>query len=67
MDPGAALTDLTGLDLRLLRVSKRLSVQAVAMTAGVSPSRISQIEHARRPGTRATDRYLRGLLAAATR
>jgi transcriptional regulator with XRE-family HTH domain len=59
-----AFDDFTGLDLRLLRVSRRLTVQAVAATIGVSPSRISQIERSRHVDRRQTDRYVRAILTA---
>ena len=64
MAPVAA-TVTTGMDLRLLRTSHRLTVSAVASAAGWSRSRGSAIEATERPTRRAIARYLVAIQAAA--
>jgi transcriptional regulator with XRE-family HTH domain len=55
----------TGLELRLVRVSRRVSIAGVARRAGLSRQRIQAIEGSDRPTSRAVRRYLAALEAAA--
>ena len=57
---------ITGLDLRLMRVSRAGGIRQreVAAAYGVSPERIRNIENTPRPTARACSRYLRALEAA---
>ena len=55
---------LTGDDLRLLRVSRRLTATAVARHYGASPSRVTNVESTTRPTRKAVQRYLAALSAA---
>jgi transcriptional regulator with XRE-family HTH domain len=52
---------MTGMDLRLLRVSKRIKAQDVAAAMGVTHGRVSQIEAQVRVNERTTLRYLTAL------
>ena len=61
----ATATETSGLDLRLLRTSHRLTVTAVANAAGWSRQRGSAIEATERPTRRAIARYLAAIEAAA--
>lgn len=58
-----AIDDATvrGIDLKLLRVARRVPAVEVARAAGWSRQRVGAIEAADRPGRRATARYFAAL------
>jgi hypothetical protein len=60
---GTAPDNLTGADLRLLRLSRRIRLSALARTYGVSRTRLAVIEGQIEPPptSRATARYLAAL------
>ena len=60
----AAAPDWTGIDLRLLRVARRLTVTAVAAAAERSRQTITGIECQDRPTPRAVAMYLDALARA---
>jgi hypothetical protein len=60
----AIAPDWTGLDLRLLRVARRISVTELAAAAERSRQAISAIEGQARPTPRAVRLYLDGLARA---
>jgi transcriptional regulator with XRE-family HTH domain len=62
----AITPDIRGIDLRLLRTARRLSVTAVAEAGGWTRTRVSNLEAMDRPTPAATARYLRALDAAAS-
>jgi transcriptional regulator with XRE-family HTH domain len=51
-------TRTTGLDLKLLRISRGLEVRQIAAAAGCSHTYINRIEGAARPSERACTKYL---------
>lgn len=52
---------MTGMDLRLLRISKRVTVTSLATAMGVNHSRVSQIEAQAKVTDKTTTRYLNAL------
>lgn len=54
----------TGLDLKLLRVSRDLSVREIAQAAGCQRTYINRIEREARPSERACAKYLAALAEA---
>lgn len=52
---------MTGMDLRLLRISKRVKVTELATAMGVTHPRVSQIEAQAVVTERTTTRYLEAL------
>lgn len=61
---GAASSDITGIELRILRTKYRLTVSATAKAGGWSRQRVSAIEATDRPSRGAVDRYLAAIRAA---
>lgn len=57
-------TRTTGLDLKLLRVSRELSVREIAQAAGCQRTYINRIEREAHPSDRACTKYLAALQAA---
>lgn len=62
-----ATATATGMELRILRTSRCLTVKAVAEAAGVSHQRISAIEMTAQPGEAAIRRYFAALAILAAR
>jgi transcriptional regulator with XRE-family HTH domain len=54
-------TQTTGIDLKLLRVSRFVSVRQVAQAAGCSRTYVNRIEAAGRPSDRVCAKYLAAL------
>ena len=64
MDTVTTLAPITGNDLRILRLSRRVTAAAVGRAAGWSRSRVSAIEAVDRPPGRTVQRYLQALYTA---
>jgi transcriptional regulator with XRE-family HTH domain len=60
----AITSDIRGIDLRIARTARRLSVTAVARAGGWTRPRVSNIEASDRPTAAARDRYFLALAAA---
>ena len=58
-------TRTTGLDLKLLRISRYASVRQVANAAGCSRTYVNRIEAAARPSERVCAKYLAALASLA--
>ena len=57
-------TDVRGIDLRMYRLSRRLSLVSVAREFGASPQRCNAIESSDRPTAATRERYWAAILAA---
>ncbi len=65
MDTATAPAPVRGIELRLLRLERRVTASAVGRAAGWSRQRVGAIEASDLPTRRAAGRYMQALQAAA--